>query len=250
MPDLIISNNTSAIDDANARAELAAIRAIHIDNAKADAETRKDATETVQVRQRAFLERGWKQARELMKPESRNLVTSLLADVNIEAAQTTDKLLEQIAFAQMCQCVEKGEKKGTWTVAGRRHERVGRIYRVFAKQDWSSEGLAERLKAYKGGTTKLLADNVFVDPADKQKREKRRARVIKDESAATVNTFYAPDREGKWEMALISFEGGQVRFHKILDKTEAEVMREVDAYCEKRSPEMAVEAEERADQAA
>jgi hypothetical protein len=235
----------SNLDEQKVRDELTAIRDLVKRNGEVDAEGRSELNKSTQKRLRDFLQRGWKQARELIKPENKALLTALLKEVNLDLAASKPKVLEQIAFAQMCYRIEKGKEKGSWTVASRRHERTGRIYRVFDKQGWSADGLAKKLADYKGGISKLLSDNVFVDPREEAKKAKRRARVLKDRDAVAVDAAYDEKLEGTWTLALVSYDGGQVRYHRPLDAKPSEVEKYLDGYTAKRSNELLEQAEDR-----
>lgn len=242
--------NNVADKEQKIREELKAIRDLAARNNIDDRAERKELNKTVQKRLRGFIERGWKQAAELIKPENNALLTALLAEVNQVAAASTPKKLEQIAFVQMCVKLTTGKKKDTWDVPARRHERIGRIYRVLHKNAWPAEGLDVRLRDYKGGISRLLEDHKPVDPRAEALKATRRKRVLRDGDAASLPASYKEEAEGTWAFALVSLVDGKMVVHTTVPMPDATVDKAVDAYCAHRAPEMAVEAEERAEQVA
>ncbi|WP_343545394.1 hypothetical protein [Sphingomonas paucimobilis] len=237
--DLNNLNTGIVLDEAVVREVLADLRLNHRDRIADDRRDSEALAKSQQERLREFLCDGYPMAVELMEPQNRDLLNTLLVAHNMTPKASDSALLVQIADLQMCV-----EKDGKWATPARRHERIGLLYRIFRDKGWAADGRAlDKLIQEAGGTSAIIEKDKrdSRDPAA-EKDAKRRATLVYGSRQDTYELPWSdvtPKNSGEWRLALVSVHDGAIRVRKLVGKKDdTAIARERDAYCKDRAAEI------------
>lgn len=174
--------------------------------------------ERAEQRQAELISKGFENALDLLA--NKNVLRPLLVNIGLTVAKDDFGLMGQIAQLQLGRWRTLKSGATAWFVPSRRHDRLGRFYRIFLsdREKWALEGLREAITSHKGKSTGIL-DAAKVKKPTISKKEKADNRVAAS-SAKPMATAKLPGvklgKQGEYQLILARVTGAGIEVCEVV----------------------------------